>query len=390
MNYKFGYRALYGYGTKLFIVTKRGAVLIRESLFEYNDNTRKLEEISTKTRIISEAGSDNRAVYTNRGRVFVIKTDGTLCELVDSVYNGLYTTHVVIGIENCVKVCISLKNVIALTSDGTVYAWGDNTYGQFGDGNFISRQIPERVRGLAGIIDIAGGWDHYLALDGDGNVYSWGRNHVGQIGDGTHTRYFIDFDKFRKEYEENDYGDYDEETVRYSSSDIDFDILLENNDRNTVYRVEGLAPVAQIGAGDCWSAVLQRDGTVLKWGGWKIFMVGKNPYNTEPKPVKGMPENIKAITVSETFAFALDDAGEFWSWGCVEHKNGIADGIRSLNDLRYMDDFPEAVKVIPNEFAVVVTKDEEVFLGQIGGKYFNETFERIFSRAEVRKHKLAL
>ena len=75
---------------------------------------------------------------------------------------------------------------IVLKSDGTVWAWGINNEGQLGDGTYISRSIPGQVLSLKNIVAIAyGGWDHCLALESTGTVWAWGNNSTGELGDGT-------------------------------------------------------------------------------------------------------------------------------------------------------------------------------------------------------------
>ena len=84
---------------------------------------------------------------------------------------------------------------MALRSDGSVWAWGDGTHGQIGDGKARSsaedQQIPVQVVAssdltdfLIGITDIAAGFSHSLALKFDGTVWAWGNNSRNQVGDG--------------------------------------------------------------------------------------------------------------------------------------------------------------------------------------------------------------
>ena len=77
---------------------------------------------------------------------------------------------------------------MALKSDGTVWAWGDNGYGQLGDGTTTDRTTPVQVSGLSGVTAIAAGCYHTVALKSDGTVWAWGYNGYGQLGDGTTTQ----------------------------------------------------------------------------------------------------------------------------------------------------------------------------------------------------------
>jgi alpha-tubulin suppressor-like RCC1 family protein len=66
---------------------------------------------------------------------------------------------------------------------GEAWAWGQNEYGQLGDGTNTNRNAPVQVRGLSGVQDIdAGFFGHSLALKSDGTVWAWGRNKYGQLG----------------------------------------------------------------------------------------------------------------------------------------------------------------------------------------------------------------
>jgi len=113
---------------------------------------------------------------------------------------------------------------LALASDGTVFAWGRNGYGQLGDGTLTDRRLPVRIPDLNGIVAIAAGATHALALKFDGKVYAWGRNHLGQLGDETQT------------------------------------------DRLTPVQVHYLEKVVAIAAGDNHSLAISQDGAAYTWG----------------------------------------------------------------------------------------------------------------------------
>ncbi len=69
----------------------------------------------------------------------------------------------------------------ALHRDGTVVCWGDDSYGELGDGT-NSGSGPVEVAGLTDAIDIAAGGNHNCALRSDGSVWCWGENSAGQLG----------------------------------------------------------------------------------------------------------------------------------------------------------------------------------------------------------------
>src|SRR5437762_10266468 len=73
---------------------------------------------------------------------------------------------------------------VALKTDGTVWAWGNNGWGQLGQGNYQSSTVPLQVPGLRGVRAIAAGALTGLALQSDGTVKAWGFNYYGQVGDG--------------------------------------------------------------------------------------------------------------------------------------------------------------------------------------------------------------
>lgn len=88
-------------------------------------------------------------------------------------------------------------HVLALRSDDTVWAWGRNDLSQLGAATTLGcgeyqtacSTVPIRVSGTSGVTAVAGGSEFSLALNSDGTVWGWGDNGYGQLASGTTTSY---------------------------------------------------------------------------------------------------------------------------------------------------------------------------------------------------------
>lgn len=69
-----------------------------------------------------------------------------------------------------------------------MWAWGNDFYGQIGDGTRSNSAIPVQVKNLTGVTAIEASSDHSLAVASGGTVWAWGNNASGQLGNGTRTR----------------------------------------------------------------------------------------------------------------------------------------------------------------------------------------------------------
>ena len=76
---------------------------------------------------------------------------------------------------------------VGIGADGNAYAWGWNGSGELGDGSTEIRSTPVRVAMPAGVTltSVSAGYSHSVGIGSDGNTYSWGRNGSGQLGDGS-------------------------------------------------------------------------------------------------------------------------------------------------------------------------------------------------------------
>ncbi len=206
------------------------------------------------------------------------------------VYSGLavYCTLMVILISVSVKaqkLGIGSTNLhsIVVNSSGTVYTWGNNQYGQLGNGNNTESNIPVAVRGLLTgktITQIAAGSFHSIAVASDGTVYTWGYNYYGQLGNGS------------------------------------------NTDSNAPATVSGLLSgkdIIQTAAGNYHSIALASDGTVYTWGYNSDGELG-NSDNTESNVPVAVSSLSSAKTITHVAAggfhsIALASDGTSYTWG---------------------------------------------------------------------------
>ena len=119
--------------------------------------------------------TESLAGYTNVAAIapyfytqFALRTNGTL--LGGSAGTIAKDAGTITNILNAVAIAEGAGHSMALTADGKVIAWGNNTYGQ--------TNVPA---GLSNIIAIAAGYYHNLALKSDGTVVAWGEDNYGQI-----------------------------------------------------------------------------------------------------------------------------------------------------------------------------------------------------------------
>lgn len=83
-------------------------------------------------------------------------------------------------------IAAGIAHTCSITPEGGVQCWGNNSYGQLGNGTNASSNIPVKVSGLSGASTIVAGGNHTCVLTG-GDVWCWGQNSEGQLGDGTRT-----------------------------------------------------------------------------------------------------------------------------------------------------------------------------------------------------------
>lgn len=203
-----------------------------------------------------------------------------------------------------------------LSTDGNVYAWGDNGYGQLGQGNLRDSLLPLQVRGLSGVNALAVGDFHTMALRRDGTVWGWGSNHYGQLGIGsrvTGATMPVQVSGLS--------------SVRSLSANLYQSVALRHDGsvwawgRNGARTSAAPAPVPNladakaIAAGFDYALAVRKDGTVWGWGVNNAGQLGKRlGLYTLPTRVEGIDKAV-SVAASSQHAMALRTDGSVWSWG---------------------------------------------------------------------------
>lgn len=91
----------------------------------------------------------------------------------------------VTGLTGVIAIAAGSQFAIALKTDGTVWGWGENFYGQVGNTTGQKLTAPAMKQGIGDVIAITAGKAHAIALKGDGTLWAWGRNADGELGNGT-------------------------------------------------------------------------------------------------------------------------------------------------------------------------------------------------------------
>jgi alpha-tubulin suppressor-like RCC1 family protein len=197
------------------------------------------------------------------------------------------------------RVVTGFYHTCALTNNGAVMCWGDNEYGQLGDGTTTNRSAPVLVKGLSHATALTAGDYHTCALTDAGKVLCWGNNGQGQLGLG------------------------DAAPAR-STTALTVSAPLSN-------------VVALAGGTDHTCAMLNTGGAMC-WGNNDAGQLGNGTTvgSSLPVPVSGL-SNTVAIAAGEQGSCAVLNTGKVLCWG-------IALGISSLP--REMDGVTDAAEIV--------------------------------------------
>ncbi|MCL2796980.1 MAG: Ig-like domain-containing protein, partial [Firmicutes bacterium] len=290
---------------------------------------------TTRRSVPVQIGIDHDWDFVTAGNSYslAIKSDGSLWAwgLNDFGQLGDGTTTnrnipVQIGVDyDWDSVTAGAEHSLAIKKDGSLWAWGYNYYGQLGDGTTTNRSAPVQIgRDYVWDFVTAGGFDCTLAIKKDGSLWAWGNNYYGQLGDGTTTNRSAPVQIGR------DY-DWDSATAgAYHSLAIKKDGSLwtwGNNGRGQLgdgTTTNKNAPV-QIGIDYDWdfvtagyyhSLAIKKDGSLWAWGFNIEGQLGVGTTTQRDSPVQiGIDYDWDSVTTGGVHTLAIKKDGSLWAWG---------------------------------------------------------------------------
>lgn len=260
------------------------------------------------------------------------------------------------GLTDVTDVSIGREHSFALKADGTVWGWGNNEFGQLGDGTTNTSSKPVQVKNsdgtgfLTDVISISAGLSYSLALREDGTVWIWGRNSNGGRGTGI--------------------GNSDPSSV----------LMLPTQVIGTD-SASFLTDIKAIVAGANHSLALRQDGKIVAWGSNNLGQLG-NGCNTGncsliKKPILNQSiSNIDTIAAGDNHSIVLKNDGTVWGWGNTL-QGQLGSGIVGNQLTPIQINGLSGIKNISSKHAYNVVLDSNGRIFQWGGATVNGTYSAI-------------
>ena len=246
-----------------------------------------LWDYSNNTPIMVTAINDWASVSAGGCRTAVLKDDGTLwaCGVIrdqsDSIFHNDPVRYPRLGLnqigteDTWAAVHAGYTSYLALKSDGTLWAWGDNDCGQLGDGFTVDQESPVEVGNASDWSrEFSAGGNHGVAIKADGSLWAWGLNDYGQLGDGTQMN------------------------------------------RLQPVLVDDTHTWKSVSAGLYHTLAIREDGTLWAWGCNSSGQLGNGTNTSSAVPVQvGTAADWVTVSAGWYFSAGMRSGGSLWTWG---------------------------------------------------------------------------
>ena len=235
------------------------------------------------------------------------------------------------------------KNSMAITADGKLYIWGDNSYGKLGNGtkDGIST-VAKQVSGLPNVVDARmGGFQNSVvaAIARNRTLYMWGNNASAQLGDGTQTSSYVPIQpKFERPVQIKQVAMGRQHTIALSEDGDVYTWGWNNSGQlgngtttssNTPVQIqigEGVQ-VSRVYADDYTSAALTTDGQLYVWGKNDCGQFGDGSVTNSSTPVKvELSNSVKEFVLYDSSCMVCLEDGTVWAWGSSDSNRRLGTG----------------------------------------------------------------
>lgn len=284
----------------------------------------------------------------------------------DSYYTNYFTATPlqIPNLDHVKSVATGYGHVCALKDDGSVWCWGDNTWGQLGPTELPSSTEPVQVTGIGQARYITSGGAHVCILDVNGDVYCWGDNVVGELGDGQplpEDYYAYSFSGTpTKVVGLGQVKAIDAQGAITCAVEAENDVScwgalhrfeLRETAVSVPTAIEGFAEVTQVSVGESYLCAVLTDGQISCVGFSENGVFGSLPSTSrDPSLVPGI-ENAVYVAAGGTHTCAVDETGQVLCWG-----SGISGELGNGEVLPYSRD--EALPITSDDTFTAVVVDE--------------------------------
>lgn len=294
-----------------------------------------------------ELSKNHQAIVTEDGKLYVWGGNG-FGQVGNGTTTECETPTLVKGLEDAEIREIQISNCIsaAITTDGVLYMWGDNSYGELGIGSKANRStVAKRVEGLKNVKKVSIGGNGYndtvAAITGGGTLYIWGYNSYGQLGDGTSTYAYTPVQpKLEEDVKVKQVALGYMHTVALSTDGQVYTWGYNSygqlgngttTDSKTPVKIEigGGKEIAEVYAGAYSTAALTVDGELYMWGNNSDGQLGDGSTTRDNTPKKVEFSNgkkVKEFLLYYSSCMALLSDGTVWAWGASDGNGRLGTG----------------------------------------------------------------